>query len=114
MTSAPVPRSTRPRGGRPFNVSSPLGKLMAHRGLSVREMSDAATINERTISNLLARRVAMSADNAQKLSAALNVAPAALTNYALVDVDPEGVQQAQVVASTPSVKSLLSIVRNAS
>lgn len=112
MTTATVPRSTRPRGGRPFNVSSPLGKLMAHRGLSVRMVSDAASINERTISNLLARRVPMSSDNAQKLSAALNVAPSALANYALAGVDPEGEQQAQIVASQPSTKSLLKLIRS--
>lgn len=43
----------RARGGRPFNTSTPLGKMMERKGLKVGDLAALAGLSERTITDYL-------------------------------------------------------------
>ena len=58
---------------RPFNTSQPLGKIMEHRQLRVKDVEAMSGISYRTISDYLAGRRDITDDHAVLLSEALSV-----------------------------------------
>ena len=87
-----------PRGrrGRPFNTSSPLGKIMEQRGLSARQVAEGTGIYNRTLTEYLARRRKPTASHVRLLSRFLGVHPSTITGYELVEDDPDGSKSASV------------------
>lgn len=61
------------RRGRPFFVDTPLGTLIAKRGLKVKDVVNGANMNPRTMSDYLSRRKPISPTNARALAKFLGV-----------------------------------------
>lgn len=61
--------------GRPFNTSQPLGQLMSAHHLTVKEVSYATEINERTLSDYLNGRKGISNKHLVRLCALFDCEP---------------------------------------
>lgn len=75
MTTAPARPNHRPAGGRPFNQSTNLGKIIDHRGYTVIEVASGSGVYPRTMSDYLADRKPISLEHRAKLAAFLKVDP---------------------------------------
>jgi hypothetical protein len=67
--------------GRPFNTSTPLGKLMADRGYTVKGLESATDISYRTISDYLAGRVPIRSHHMAILTDTFDVSRDVLLGY---------------------------------
>lgn len=106
--------------GRPFNTSSPLGKIMAARDLRVRDVEAGTGISYRRLSDYLARRTEIRPDHLVALSQFLEVNPSVLTGYQTADLDPAGVFTVDVDEQTvpehadlPPASAFLSALKGA-
>ncbi len=99
----------RVRTGRPFNTTSPLGQWMTAERHGVRDVARATGINERTLSDYLARRRKIIAAHTVALTAFTGLPAGALNAYRLADDDPEGNATALIARpATPSRSALVS------
>ncbi len=76
-----------PRTGRPFNTTTPLGRLMLDRGYGVNTVEQATGINHRTISDYLAGRKAISGRHIATLCEEFQVSKQVLLGDAPPPVD---------------------------
>lgn len=79
---------------RPFNTSSPLGKLMVQREISVDSLARMSAVNQRHLSDYLARRKYPSATHLKLISDALGIDPQIVLDYELAARDPDGKKSA--------------------
>lgn len=63
------------RRGRPFFVDTPLGAIIAARGLKVKDVVNGAGMNPRTMSDYLSARRPISAPNKLAIAAYLGIRP---------------------------------------
>lgn len=82
-----------PRQGRPFNTSTALGKLMAARGLRVKDVERETGISYRTLSDYLASRSIIGPDHMARLTSFLRVRASALRDL--------GAESAETVIAPP-------------
>lgn len=66
---------SRPRNGRPFNTSTPLGKMIKARGFNAREVAHLAGMSERKMTELLAGRRKVTPVDATYFASILNCQP---------------------------------------
>ena len=71
--------------GRPFNQSTPLGRIMYQRGISVKQLEHATGISYRTISDYLAGRKPIIPKHIAKFSAELDLPREVLVGEVVAD-----------------------------
>ena len=101
--------------GRPFNTTSPLGQWMQAERYGVRDVTRATGINERTLSNYLARRQKIIVNHLVFLTELTGLSTEALNAYQLASDDPTGAATARITTpAAPPRSALVSHIRRRS
>lgn len=102
------PTQKRAPQGRPFNTTSPLGQWMVAERCGVRDLSRKSGVNERTISNYLARRTKILDAHTVIFTRVTGLSAGALNAYQLASEDPTGA--ATVTVERPAAPSRSALV----
>lgn len=72
------PKSRQRRVGRPYNTTTPLGRILADKAMYVAELDRLSGVNQRTITEFLARRKPMHQHHVDAIARVLDVDPGEL------------------------------------